>query len=29
MRFNIYSADVTGMETNCLYPNAYEVETPE
>ena len=29
MKFNIYSADVTGEPTNCLYPHKNEVETPE
>lgn len=29
MKFNIYSADVTGEPTNCLYPHRNEVETPE
>ena len=28
MKFNIYAADVTGVETNTLYPHRYEVETP-
>lgn len=29
MKFTIFSADVTGEPTNCLYPNRHEVETPE
>lgn len=29
MRFTIYGADVTGVETNCLYPHQFEVQDPE
>ncbi len=28
MKFNIYSADVTGEPTNCMYPHKNEIETP-
>lgn len=29
MKFTIYGADVTGVETNCLYPHRFEVDSPQ
>ena len=29
MRFTLYTADVTGIATNVMYPNACEISDPE
>lgn len=29
MKFTIFGADVTGVETNCLYPHRFDVENPD